>query len=145
VAFFPPVSGGMGLVRVQREDFSVDAVVRATRTEGAGAVCTFTGVVRADARGGEPVERLEYEAYAEMAQQELERLAALAVEKFDLTDCSIVHRHGTLRVGEQVCLVVTASRHRRAAYEANAWVMEELKRVVPLWKKERTATGERWL
>lgn len=143
VAFFPPVSGG-GVVRVQPDDFSVDAVVAATRQAGAGAVCTFTGVVRED-NLGQRVEGIEYEAYAEMAQAKLQELAAQATAKFHLVDCSIVHRHGLLRVGDRICVVVTSARHRQAAYEANAWVMEELKRVVPLWKREHTARGPRWL
>lgn len=143
VAFFPPVSGG-GVVRVQEEDFSVDAVVAATRQDGAGAVCTFTGVVR-DENLGERVEAIAYEAYAEMAQAKMQELAAQATAKFHLVDCSIVHRQGTLRVGERICVVVTAARHRQAAYDANAWVMAELKRVVPLWKQEHTGRGPRWL
>lgn len=144
VAFFPPVSGGMGLVRVQREDFSVDEVVEATRRDGAGAVCTFTGVVR-DEHLGARVEGIAYEAYAEMAQAKLEQVAAEAARKFGLVDCSIVHRHGELRVGDRICVVVASSAHRQAAFEACAWAMEELKRVVPIWKRERTAHGERWL
>lgn len=143
VAFFPPVSGG-GVVRVQEEDFSVDAVVGATAQDGAGAVCTFTGVVRAE-REGEAVDGLEYEAYAAMAEAKLRQLAAQVTQKFGLVDCSIVHRHGLLKVGDRVCVVVASSRHRQAAFEACAWVMEEVKRVVPIWKREHTPKGPRWL
>jgi molybdopterin synthase catalytic subunit len=142
VAFFPPVSGG-GAVRLQAEDVSVDAVVAETRTEGAGAVCTFTGVVRAES-GGERVEGITYEAYAEMAQAKLAQLAAQAREKFGLVDCSIVHRFGPLKVGERICVVAASSAHRQASLEACRWVMEELKKVVPIWKREATAGGERW-
>lgn len=143
VAFFPPVSGG-GAVRVQREDFSVDSVAADTSQEGAGAVCSFVGVVRAE-NLGEAVEGLDYEVYAEMAQAQLEQLAAQARDKFGLVDCSIVHRFGALRVGDRICVVVCSSAHREASFEACAWVMEELKRVVPIWKREHTSKGPRWL
>jgi molybdopterin synthase catalytic subunit len=143
VAFFPPVSGG-GAVRLQREDFSVDAVTAETQQRGAGAVCAFVGVVR-DTSQGEAVEGLEYEAYAEMALPKLEALAAQARAKFGLVDCSIVHRHGPLKVGDRICVVVATSGHRQAAFEACAWAMEELKRVVPLWKREHTGKGPRWV
>lgn len=143
VAFFPPVSGG-GVVRIQAEPFDLDVVARGTAREGAGAVCTFTGVVRGE-NLGERVEGIAYEVYAEMAQAKLEELAAQAKAKFGLVDCSIVHRHGLLRVGDDICVVVASSAHRQAAFEACQWVMEELKKVVPIWKQERTAKGPRWL
>ncbi|HEV8361304.1 MAG TPA: molybdopterin converting factor subunit 1 [Candidatus Thermoplasmatota archaeon] len=142
VAFFPPVSGG-GAVRLQREDLSLDEVVAATDQRGAGAVCTFTGVVRGE-NLGEPVAGILYEVYADMAQAQLERLAAEAKQKFGLVDCSIVHRFGELKVGDRICVVVASSAHRQGSFEACAWVMEELKRVVPIWKRERTPEGDRW-
>lgn len=143
VAFFPPVSGG-GAVRVQAADFSVDGIVAETAQEGAGAVCTFTGIVRGE-NLGEAVEGIEYEVYGGMAEAKLRELAAQARAKFGLVDCSIVHRSGALRVGDRICVIVASSAHRQASFEACAWVMEELKRIVPIWKKERTARGERWL
>jgi MoaE-MoaD fusion protein len=143
VAFFPPVSGG-GIVRIQQPAFSLDDIVDATAQAGAGAVCTFVGVVRGE-NLGDKVEGIDYEVYAEMAEEKLAQLAAAAKAKFALVDCSIVHRHGTLNVGEPICAVVASSAHRKASFEACEWIMEELKKVVPIWKREHASSGSRWL
>jgi molybdopterin synthase catalytic subunit len=143
VAFFPPVSGG-GAARLQPGPFGVDAVIAETDQRGAGAVCAFTGVVRGE-NLGEAVRGITYEVYAEMAEAKLRQLAEQAKQKFGLVDCSIVHRHGALAVGEPICVVVASSAHRQASFEACQWVMEELKRIVPIWKREDAASGPRWL
>ena len=142
VAVMPPVSGGA----VQEAPFSLDAIVATLRTEGAGAVVAFTGLVR-ETSGEQPgarVTRLEFEAYAEMAEREIARLRDAAIAKFGLVDCAIVHRVGALHVGDPIVAVVTSAAHRRAAFEAAAWLMDELKTSVPIWKREVAADGGTW-
>ena len=142
VAVMPPVSGGA----VQEAAFSLDEVVAGLRTDGAGAVVAFTGLVR-ETSGEQPgarVERLEFEAYAEMAEREIARLRDAAISKFGLVDCAVVHRIGALAVGEPIVAVATSAAHRQAAFEAAAWLMDELKTSVPIWKREVSAEGATW-
>lgn len=139
LAIMPPVSGGAGAL--QEGPFSLDAMIAELERAGAGAVVGFVGYVRGD----EGVERLRFEAYAPMAEREIETLRAEAMAKFQLTGCRIVHRVATLAVGEPIVAVATAAAHRRAAFEAAAWVMDELKTRVPIWKAEEGAGGARWI
>jgi molybdopterin synthase catalytic subunit len=145
VALMPPVSGGSrGMLRAEALD---EAELRAAlRTEGAGAVVTFLGLAR-DAAGGARVERLRFEAYEEMAERELARVRAEAVAKFGLVDCQIRHRVGDVPRGAPAVGVAVSARHRREAFEAAAWAMEELKSRVPLWKQEVAPGGAplRWV
>lgn len=139
IAIMPPVSGGMGAL--QEEPFSLDALSAELRREGAGAIVAFVGVVRGD----EGVSRLRFEAYAEMAEREIDALRASAIAKFDLIGCLVRHRVATLAVGEPIVAVVCAAAHRRAAFEAASWLMDELKTRVPIWKQEQGPAGERWV
>ncbi|HET6404754.1 MAG TPA: molybdenum cofactor biosynthesis protein MoaE [Candidatus Thermoplasmatota archaeon] len=139
LAIMPPVSGGAG--RLRTEPFSLDALVASLEREGAGAVVAFVGYVRGD----EGVARLRFEAYAEMAEREIEALEREAREKFGLTGVLVRHRVATLDVGEPIVAVVTAAPHRRAAFEAAAWLMDELKTRVPIWKAEEGEGGARWI
>lgn len=135
-------------VAVQREAFDLDEATRAMvdRAGGqAGAVATFTGVVRADALGGGRVEALEYEAYEEMALSQLAAVRTAAVERFGLLDARIVHRVGTLPVGHASVYVIAAAPHRREALAAVAWIMDEVKRTVPVWKRERGGDEAQWV
>ena len=134
-------------VRVQREDFEVGAEVArltAGRTD-IGAVVTFTGVVRA-ANDGAGVAGMTLEHYPGMTEQELARVEAEAGERWPLQASLIVHRVGALKPGDNIVLVVTASAHRQAAFEAAAFLMDYLKTRAPFWKKELTREGEeRWV
>jgi molybdopterin synthase catalytic subunit len=132
--------------RVQREDFDIGAEV--TRlTEGRtdiGAVVTFTGTVRGDA--GDGVVAMTLEHYPGMTEEELARVEAEAAARWPLQASLVVHRVGTLRPGDNIVLVVTASAHRQAAFDAAAFLMDYLKTRAPFWKKEVTADGdERWV
>lgn len=146
LAIMPPVSGGAGALR--EGPFSLDALVQELETQGAGAVVGFVGLVRdtSGERRGEPVESLHFEAFAPLAEREIETLRREATAKFALTGCLVRHRLGTLGVGEPIVAVVTAAAHRRAAFEAAMWLMDELKTRVPVWKRERFSSGEaRWV
>lgn len=130
-------------VRVQQEPFDATAETEALtrgRTD-IGGVVTFTGLVRGDV-DGRPLVSLTLEHYPGMTEAELGRIEAEARGQFDLVDCLVVHRAGELTPGEGIVLVVTLSRHRRAAFEAAQFLMDFLKTRAPFWKKETFADGE---
>jgi molybdopterin synthase catalytic subunit len=107
-----------------------------------GAALLFWGVVRNE-NDGRAVDQLEYHAYGAMAEKEMLRIAQEAVERFGTGDIRVVHRVGTLDVGEASVAIVVAAPHRGEAYEASRYVIEELKRRVPVWKREGYVDGDR--
>jgi molybdopterin synthase catalytic subunit len=134
-------------VRVQTQDFDIKAEVErltAGRTD-IGAVVTFTGTVRGEA-GGRPLVSMLLEHYPDMTEAELMRVEAEAHQRWPLQASTIIHRYGELKPGDNIVLVVTASAHRHAAFEAAAFLMDYLKSNAPFWKKETLAEGEsRWV
>jgi molybdopterin synthase catalytic subunit len=108
-----------------------------------GAVCVFDGIVRDNTRGRKTL-YLDYEAYREMALEQMRGLAADAVTKYGVRDVALVHRLGRLMVGESSVLVVVASAHRGAAFDACRWLIDTLKKTVPIWKKEQFVDGVVW-
>jgi molybdopterin synthase catalytic subunit len=134
-------------VRVQQNDFDIGAEIRRlteNRTD-VGAIVTFTGTVRGEAKG-QPILSMTLEHYPGMTESELERVEAEARARWPLQDALIVHRHGTLLPGANIVLVVTLSAHRRAAFEAAEFLMDYLKTRAPFWKKEETSDGAaRWV
>ena len=132
------------MIRVQTEDFDVGAEIAAL-TEGRhdiGAVVTFSGTVR-DKTGD--LVALELEHYPGMTEKELARIEAEAHDRWPLEASLIVHRVGRLAPGENIVLVVTASAHRGAAFEAAEFLMDYLKTRAPFWKREETAGGGDWV
>jgi molybdopterin synthase catalytic subunit len=144
VAILPPVSGGseptIGLVR---EVIDVAAVVESVKAGADGAVCVFDGIVRDNTRGRRTL-HLDYEAYEEMALRQMNLLRAEAMEHFGVREVAIVHRLGRLEVGETSVLIAVSSAHRGAAFEACRWVIDTLKKTVPIWKREQFADGAVW-
>lgn len=129
------------VVRVQSEDFDLGAEAAKLAGSGeAGAVVTFTGHVR-----GEGVTAMTLEHYPGMTERALEEIEAEARRRWPLTGALIVHRYGRLLPGERIMMVATASRHRRAAFEAAEFLMDYLKTGAPFWKKEETAEGAIWV
>ena len=129
-------------VRVQTADFDVGTEIAALaegRTD-IGAIVTFTGLVRGDVRG-QALEAMSLEHYPGMTEAELDRVEAEARKRWPLQACLIVHRVGELAPGDRIVLVITASPHRRAAFEAADFLMDYLKTRAPFWKKERMADG----
>jgi molybdopterin synthase catalytic subunit len=127
-------------IHVQREDFDVSdeiAAITAGRTD-MGAVVTFTGVCR-DEDGR--LAALELEHYAGMAEAEIARVAGEAGARWPLQGATVIHRYGRITPGENIVLVVTASTHRRAAFEAAEFLMDYLKTRAPFWKREHLADG----
>jgi molybdopterin synthase catalytic subunit/molybdopterin converting factor small subunit len=142
VALIPPVSGGA--FRVTEEPLSLDAAVAEVADERAGAVATFTGTVRRQSRGRE-VTNLEYEAYAEMAEDVMAKLARELEERHELCAVAIHHRVGRLEVGEASVVIAVSAPHRQAALSACKEAIDTLKETVPLWKKEVYEGGEEWI
>ena len=130
-------------VRVQAEDFDVGAEIKAlqgTRTD-IGAIVTFTGTVRGTTRAGD-ITSMTLEHYPGMTEAELARVEAEARERWPLQGTTIIHRTGDLAPGDNIVLVVTASKHRHAAFESAEFLMDYLKSKAPFWKKETGVDGE---
>ena len=145
VAILPPVSGGAvdEMVWLTREAIDARAVVDAVRDAGDGAMVVFDGVVRNNTRGRTTL-HLDYEAYEEMALKQMRALREEAIAKFGVREVAIVHRLGRLAVGETSVLIVVGSAHRGAAFEASRFVIDTLKKTVPIWKKEQFVDGAVW-
>jgi molybdopterin synthase catalytic subunit len=132
------------VIRVQQEDFDIGAEVAkltAGRTD-IGAIVTFTGTVRDQ---DSAVEEMTLEHYPGMTERELSRIEAEAQARWPLQASLVVHRYGMLRPGDNIVLVVTASEHRDAAFDAAKFLMDYLKTSAPFWKKEESATGTGWV
>jgi MoaE-MoaD fusion protein len=142
VALIPPVSGGA--FRVTEGPLSLEVVAAEVADERAGAVATFTGTVRRQSRGRE-VTQLEYEAYAEMAEDVMARLAGDLEARYDLCSVAIHHRVGLLEVGEASVVIAVSAPHRQDALAACKDAIDRLKETVPLWKKEIYEGGEEWV
>ncbi|RSL15874.1 molybdopterin synthase catalytic subunit [Edaphobacter aggregans] len=121
----------------------VEEIVAGMKAGADGAVCVFDGIVRDNTRGRRTL-HLDYEAYREMALEQMRGLVAEAVAKFGVRDVAVVHRLGRLVVGETSVLIVVASAHRGAAFDACRWLIDTLKKTVPIWKKEQFVDGAVW-
>jgi molybdopterin synthase catalytic subunit len=132
-------------MRVEITDGVIPAeeIVAGIKAGPDGAVCVFDGIVRDNSRGRKTL-HLDYEAYREMALEQMRALAGEAVVKFGVRDVTLVHRLGRLLVGETSVLVVVASAHRGAAFDACRWLIDTLKKTVPIWKKEQFVDGAVW-
>ena len=126
------------------ETLDVGAIARRVVPENCGAIVTLDGFVRRFTKGRE-TEYLVYEAYEPMALKEMEKIIKTAKDQFQIENVGIVHRLGKLEIGETSVVISVASPHRRAAFEACEWLIKELKRTVPIWKKEVYADGEIWI
>jgi molybdopterin synthase catalytic subunit len=148
VAFIPPVSGGAHgagvLFELTTRPLDARRMEAAVAHKGAGAICTFTGVVR-DSSRGRSVTHLEYEAYAEMATAQMRRIAGEIEEKWPEARVAMAHRTGRLEIGEPSVVVSVSSPHRAEAIAACKWGIDRLKETVPIWKKEHADDGTYWI
>jgi MoaE-MoaD fusion protein len=142
VAVIPPVSGGA--FRLSAEPLSVEQVNAEVASDDAGAIATFVGTTRARSRGRDVI-RLEYEAYEEMAEVEMARIASELKARHDVLDVAIHHRVGPVEIGETSVVIAVSAPHRAAAFEACREAIDTLKQTVPLWKKELYVGGEEWI
>ncbi|HUV95963.1 MAG TPA: molybdenum cofactor biosynthesis protein MoaE [Acidobacteriaceae bacterium] len=152
IALLPPVSGGSpedesiegtDWIRLQREPIDPGELVAAVKEGEAGAVVVFDGIVRNNTRGRRTL-YLDYEAYEAMALSQMQGLARDAQQRFGVRRVALVHRLGRLQVGETSVLIVVASAHRAQAFEACRWIIDTLKKTVPIWKKEWFEDGAVW-
>jgi molybdopterin synthase catalytic subunit len=132
-------------VRVEILDGVIPAeeIVAGLKAGADGAVCVFDGIVRDNTRGRKTL-FLDYESYREMALGQMKSMAEEAVTKFGVRDVALVHRLGRLEVGETSVLVAVASAHRGAAFDACRWLIDTLKKTVPIWKQEHFVDGAVW-
>jgi MoaE-MoaD fusion protein len=145
VALIPPVSGGdHSRFRVTAEPIGGDDVVPLVEEPGAGAIATFLGTVRDNARG-RAVESLEYEAYAPAAEKMLRQIGDEIRERWGIEHTAIVHRTGRLDIGEVSVAIAVASAHRGDAFDACRYAIDRIKEIVPIWKKEFYEDGETWI
>jgi molybdopterin synthase catalytic subunit len=142
LAFLPPVSGGASSGLVEGP-IDVAALERSVAAVEHGAVVTFLGTARNRADDGREVTELEYEVYPEMAVSVLEAIAREAEERWSVA-VAVVHRYGSVPLGEAAVAIVTAATHRGEAYEANRFVIEAIKERLPIWKRERFVDGSEW-
>jgi molybdopterin synthase catalytic subunit/molybdopterin converting factor small subunit len=142
VAVIPPVSGGA--FRISDAPLDLSAAAAEVASDEAGAVATFVGTVRRGSRGRD-VLYLEYEAFAEMAEPMLARLADELIAKHQLCKVAIHHRTGRVEIGEASVVIAVSAAHRAAALEACHEAIDTLKSTIPLWKKEVYAGGEEWI
>lgn len=133
VALMPPVSGGTGgFVEIQRKAIDTEAVVDSVHRDDAGAVVLFLGTVRSDPG----VKALDYEVYRPMALKKMEEIVAVARKRYSVLEMTIVHRLGRVPVGRPSVAIACSTPHRREAFDAASWAMDEMKKVVPIWKTE---------
>ena len=133
-------------IRIQRDDFDVAREIAALsqgRTD-IGAVVTFSGICRGT-EGGDDIAALTLEHYPGMAEAEIRRHADEAMSRWPLQGLTVIHRFGRITPGENIVLVVTASQHRQAAFEAAEFLMDYLKTSAPFWKQEEGARGKDWV
>jgi molybdopterin synthase catalytic subunit len=132
------------MIVITREDFSVDEVLARLRTREMGALITFTGVVRNNSRGRD-VDSIEIQVYEEMARRQLEAIREEALERFGVEEVIVMHRYGSLKVSENIMMIAVGAAHRAEAFEACRYVIDEIKKRVPIWKKEITPEGDFWV
>ena len=154
VALLPPFAGGSPsdqiddpmFVRVQREDFSIDAEINRVRARSKriGGIATFLGIAR-DRSKGRDIDSMTFEHYEGMAQTKLREIRERALKDFNIIEVAILHRHGEIGIGENIVLIVVGAEHRADAFRACEWAIAELKRITPIWKLEHTPEGEVWV
>ena len=131
---------GVTMIAIQKEDVDIGQLINAAKQRGAGAVVVFDGIVRDD-----DICEIELEAYEDVALIELEKIAEKARTLHNLCSVDIVHRIGRLAVGENILVIVVSAGHRQEAYEGSRFIIEAIKAGVPIWKKELTKDGGRWV
>lgn len=132
------------MIDITRDDFDIDKVVAATRTSSMGCLVLFLGTVR-DMTNGKMVKKLLFEADEQEAIDQLKQIRQEAIDKFGVTDVSIVHRIGTLAVEENIVVIAVGAGHRPQAFDGCRYVIERLKEFVHIWKKETTDVDEYWV
>lgn len=132
------------MVALTNNPIDVAAALTYLQSEQAGAIDFFLGVVRNNTQD-RPVDRLDYEAYDRMALSEMQKIVDQATARWPVLRCAVVHRTGTLRIGEIAVLIGVATAHRADAFDACRYMIDTIKQTVPIWKKEIFTDGEVWV
>lgn len=128
------------MIEVTEDDFDPGECIEAARTRQTGGIVTFTGIVRDD-----DISSMDLEAYKEVALEELAIIRDQAMALFPVNSIDIVHRIGRLQVGDHIVMIVVGSSHRKSAFQACEYIIDRIKESVPIWKKEYTTGGPRWV
>jgi molybdopterin synthase catalytic subunit len=129
------------MIRITRNDFSIDIEIRNLKRKSCGALCIFVGTVRKE-RG---LKEIEIETYKDMAKRKLGEIERKALERFDIKRATIIHRTGSLALGDNILFIGVGAGHRKAAFAACRFILEEIKKSVPIWKKEIFEGREGWV
>ncbi len=134
------------LVRVQREDFSLDEELRRVkqRSKRIGGIAMFLGTARDRSKGCD-ADGITFEHYEGMAQKRLREIRERALKDFDVIEVLVLHRYGEIAIGENIVLIIVGAEHRAEAFRACKWAIDELKQITPIWKLEHTPEGEVWV
>ncbi|MDH7509673.1 MAG: molybdenum cofactor biosynthesis protein MoaE [Methanolinea sp.] len=128
------------MIKVTRDDFDLSDIIAAAQQGNIGAIVSFHGIVRDDG-----IEGMDVEAFEEVAEKDLQAIAAEAETRFGVAHVDIIHRVGHLSVGDSIVLIVVGASHRKAAFLACEYIIDRIKEYVPIWKKEYTHEGTRWV
>jgi molybdopterin synthase catalytic subunit len=128
------------MIAIQKEDIDIGKLINEAKKRGTGAIVVFDGIVRDD-----DIREMELEAYEEVAVPELEKIASEAKKTYNLLSVDIIHRIGSLAVGENILVIVVGAGHRKEAYEGSRFIIEAIKAGVPIWKKELRKDGDCWV
>ncbi|MGH7273652.1 MAG: molybdenum cofactor biosynthesis protein MoaE [Nitrospiria bacterium] len=133
-------------IRIQEADFSIEEEVDRIkeRSKRIGGIVTFLGTAR-DFSKGKDIQRIDFEHYQGMAEKKLNEIRERALADYDILEVSIIHRVGRIEIGDNIVLIVVAAQHRKDAFRACEWCIDELKRITPIWKREETHEGEVWV
>ena len=132
------------MIKIQSEDIDISSYLDKVRTPDSGGIVTFLGTVRDNAKGRK-VAKMSIEVYEAMALTQLEAIRSEAIEKFGVNEVLVVHRYGDLDVMDNIVFIAVSSGHRKEAFNACMYVIDELKQRVPIWKKEITPEGDFWV
>jgi molybdopterin synthase catalytic subunit len=132
------------MIKISAQPIDIQACINAAQSERAGAIDVFIGTVR-NHNNAKEVVRLEFEAYDVMAVKKMEELANKARERWEIEKIVMIHRKGVLEIGDVAVVIAVSTPHRAASFEACQWLIDTLKQVVPIWKKEIYENGEEWL
>jgi len=141
------------LIEITEQDFDVKLIIQNLRTNDVGAIVSFIGTVRdftevVGERGQNErveVEQLVYESYKDMALEKMAQIRDHALAKYDIRDMIMIHRIGSLKTSEQIVMIAVSAAHKKDAFKACEYAIDELKKSVPIWKKEVTLKNEYWV
>lgn len=132
------------MIKIQKEDIDIVKCLDSVRTSDSGGIVTFLGTVRNFAKGRSVIS-MNIEIFEEMAIKQLEQIHREAKQKYGVNEVSIIHRYGDLTVMDNIVFIAVSSKHRREAFNACMYIIDELKQRVPIWKKETTPEGDCWV